>query len=207
MKFSLSTLIVSFTLLASACSSVDYHDTIWKAATSQNQGDFASAEQHHGEAVAQMRLHDSVSSDELAVQLSNQASALNLLNRPDEAEVLLLESIDLLRSQETISESDFFTVTVNLARTYELQHRLDEAERLYLQSLKVVSNLPDWPESRNRFVYAGLANVYAWKGEQEPAMRYFKLAEQLYTQDFGADSFWWTMKKDEFLAIQNSEGT
>lgn len=200
MKLRLIALASVLAVIGCTTTGTEYDQTIQKAATNQNSGDFVQAEHYHRIAVDQMRAAENVPTKDLALQLSNHASALNQLNRPAEAEVLLLQAADILAQESSVDPFTARAVAANLAQSCELQGRLDEAENLYNQSLDATKSFPDW-QKYNGFQYIGLANIYAWRNDEETASRYYLKAELLYQQLHGPNSTSWVRHQKKYRAI------
>jgi tetratricopeptide (TPR) repeat protein len=133
-----------------------------RAVAAQNAGNYEEAERLHRKVVEGMERIPDSPANERARQMSNLASALNLLGRPAEALELLKRAQGLLEKHPSQDPAQDSALHFNLGKSYALQQAWVLAEREYKRGRDIlkqagVSNQLYFFDSD-----AGLAYVY-WK--------------------------------------------
>ncbi|RMD85739.1 MAG: hypothetical protein D6815_01205 [Candidatus Dadabacteria bacterium] len=186
------------------CAATGYERLVQAAAQRQNRYDFESAERLHWQALQELRQASDVDEVELARQLSNHASALNLLGRAAEARAELEEALQLLEQQPDPPADRLYHVYANLGRSLELLGELEQAAAYYTTSIQLGTETLGLPPDQLGFQVAGLANIYARQGRDKLAQIFYRVAKLFYRWRYGENSYWWQRREKEFLDIRKA---
>jgi hypothetical protein len=156
-----------------------------KAVVAQNEGRYAEAESYNRETLKLMETLPNFPQNERARQMSNLASVLNLLGRPNEGIAVLLQAEHLLNEYSSIDPGQYITLDQNFARSYALQKDWNAAEARYLsasEKLKAANAVATGYGAENEL---GMAYVYCKTGRLEQADRSYELALAYFRKEVG----------------------
>jgi tetratricopeptide (TPR) repeat protein len=133
-----------------------------RAVAAQNAGDYEQAERMHRKVVEAIARVPDFPPNEEARQLSNLASALNLLDRPDEALELLQKAQKLLAEHPSRDPGQYLALHFNLGRSHALREEWSAAELQFREGVQVLRQAGLSDHAYFFEADAGLGYVY-WK--------------------------------------------
>jgi tetratricopeptide (TPR) repeat protein len=133
-----------------------------RAVTAQNAGDYPQAERMHRKVVEAIARMPDFPANEYARQLSNLASALNLLGQSDEALELLQKAQRLLAAHPSRDPAQYSALHFNLGRSHSLRQEWSVAEREFREGVEVLRRSAVSDHAYYFEADAGLGYVY-WK--------------------------------------------
>jgi tetratricopeptide (TPR) repeat protein len=157
-----------------------------KAVAAQNEGRYAEAEKYNRETLKLMETLPNFPQNERARQMSNLASVLNLLGRPNVGMEVLLQSEHLLNEYPSNDPGQYITLDHNFARSYALQNNWNAAEARYrsaLEKLKAANAIETGYGAENDL---GMAYVYWKTGRLEQADRSYERALAFFRKEVGS---------------------
>nr|WP_239445571.1 tetratricopeptide repeat protein [Vibrio nigripulchritudo] len=174
-------------MLFNLLSQSDKNDTTYRllnvlieqADSAQNQGDYVSSEKVRRQVVTIMT-QAGVDPVEIARQLSNLASVLNINNQPQEAESLVLEAMELLEDNPSQDRIQLAVLRGNLGEALRKQGKIDEAQVAFEEELNLLEkeNLLDTHFAAS--AKAGLGAIQAERGNFQEALMYYEQAIPIF---------------------------
>jgi tetratricopeptide (TPR) repeat protein len=116
------------------------------------------------------------------VLLSNVADLQCEMGRPDEAEKLLNENLQIMINNKTEDLATGRRLRLSLAESLLSRQKYNDAEKVWLQLLKTYETTPrvDYATAVNKFrVLIGLARVHHMQGRWERALERWRQAENM----------------------------
>jgi tetratricopeptide (TPR) repeat protein len=148
---------------------------ITEANSAQNVGDYVASEQARRRAILMM-IAAEAPPVEMARQLSNLASVLNINGKPVEAEKLCREAEALLTYYPTEDHVQLAALRGNLAEALRRQHQLDEARKKFEDALKILSTISLGDSHFAASNIIGLGAIEAELGNSDEAVAYYERA-------------------------------
>jgi len=147
-----------------------------RAAEAQNAGEYVEAEKYHRATLETAGEIPDFPLNERARLLSNLASALNLLGRPDEALKLLSDAEMLLQTNPSNDPGQYITLDHNIGRAHALGEDWEEAEIRYSSARDLIDAANAAETFYGAENHLGFAYVYWNTGRLEQAEASYKLA-------------------------------
>jgi tetratricopeptide (TPR) repeat protein len=158
-----------------------------KAVAAQNAGRYADAESYNRETLKLMETLPNFPQNERARQMSNLASVLNLLERPNEGIELLFQAEHLLNEYPSDDPGQYITLDHNFGRSYALRKDWDASEVRYLSALKKLKAANAIETGYVAENDLGMAYVYWKTGRLEQADRAYERALAYFRKEIGPD--------------------
>ena len=151
----------------------------------QNAGRYVEAEKYDRETLKLMRALPNFPQNERARQLSNLASVINLLERPDEGMKLLFQAEHLLNEYPSEDPGQYITLDHNFARSYALLEDWNAAEARYSNALKKLKAAHAVETGYGAENDLGMAYVYWKTGRLEQAEGNYERALAYFSREVG----------------------
>ncbi|WP_261841856.1 tetratricopeptide repeat protein [Aliamphritea ceti] len=150
-----------------------------QAAQAQNQGDYAQAEESRRQLVSLME-QVNFRPSEIARQLSNLASVLNLINKPKDAQVELERALELLDSNPTSDRLQLAVLNGNLGEALLKQGVYDSARTRYEIELDILRDLSMENTHFSASARIGIGAIEAELGNVDEALGHYEFAIRIF---------------------------
>ncbi|AEF54218.1 tetratricopeptide repeat protein [Marinomonas posidonica] len=150
-----------------------------RASQAQNEGNYVRAEESRRQLISLME-KTNFQPSEIARQLSNLASVLNLIDKPEEAEIILERALGLLDSDPASDKVQLAVLNGNLGEALLKQGKHDSARARYEDELDTLRELSMESTHFSASAHIGIGTIEAELGKFDKALIHYEFAIPIF---------------------------